>query len=125
MTSISSSSSPTKLENSRGENGDNGGRPDDEHDGVFYFLNGSIYGSLDEEHIMEEWLEEFGLRESEEWFLEWSKVLGKIAIALQDLEKKLRPKLMEPIFGAVFARMYLNYYTGPAFWNSSGPMQTR
>ena len=26
---------------------------------------------------MEEWLGEFGLRESEEWFLEWPKVLGE------------------------------------------------
>ena len=55
----------------------------------------------DKEHTMEEWLGEFSLRESEEWFLEWPKVPGKIAIAFQDLEKKLKPKLIEPIFGAV------------------------
>ena len=40
---------------------------------------------------------------------------GKIAIAFQDLEKKLRPKLMEPTFGAVFAGMYLNCFTGASY----------
>lgn len=82
---------------------------------IFYFLNGSTCGARDEEHTVEEWQGEYDLQESEAWFLEWSKALGEIAIILQQFEKQLKPKLMEPIFGAVFAGMYLNYYTGSSF----------
>lgn len=64
---------------------------------------------------MEKWLGEYDLQESEAWFLEWSKALGKIAVSLQQFEKQLKPKLMEPIFSAVFAGMYLNYYAGSSF----------
>ena len=69
---------------------------------------------------MEEWLGEFGLRESEEWFLEWPKALGKIAIAFQGLEKKLRPKLMEPIFGTVIAGISELLHQGKLFGTALG-----
>ncbi len=66
-------------------------------------------GLRDEEHTVAEWLSEFNLQESEVWFLEWSKVLGEIALLLIELEKVLSPKLMESIFNAVFIGMYLQY----------------
>ena len=77
--------------------------------GMFYFLNGAACGKNDEEHTVEEWLSEFDLQESEEWFLLWSEVLGDLAPRLMELEKKLSPKLMEPVFNAVFVGVYLNY----------------
>ena len=80
-----------------------------EKSGMFYFLNGATCGKNDEEHTVEEWLSEFDLQESEEWFLLWSEVLGDLAPRLMELEKKLSPKLMEPVFNAVFVGMYLNY----------------
>lgn len=77
--------------------------------GMFYFLNGATCGKNDEEHTVQEWLSEFNLGESEEWFLVWSQVLGDLAPKLMELEKKLSPKLMEPVFNAVFVGLYLNY----------------
>ena len=82
---------------------------------LFYFFNGATCGARDEEHTVAEWLSEFNLQESEAWFLEWSKELGEIAVVIHELEKRLKPKLMEPIFGAVFTGMYLNYYEGASF----------
>ena len=93
------------------ENG-NGGAGENE---LFYFFNGATCGARDEKHTVAEWLSEFNLQESEAWFLEWSKELGEIAFTIHDLEQKLRPKLMEPVFGAVFTGMYLNYYAGASF----------
>ena len=76
---------------------------------MFYFLNGATCGTNDEEHTVNEWLSEFNLQESEEWFMVWSQVLGDLAPKLMELEKKLSPKLMEPVFNAVFVGIYLNY----------------
>ena len=96
------------------EKGKRGSRGNEEND-LFYFFNGATCGARDEKHTVAEWLSEFNLQESEAWFLEWSKELGEIAITIHDLEQKLRPKLMEPVFGAVFTGMYLNYYAGASF----------
>ena len=82
---------------------------------MFYLFNGATCGARDQEHTVAEWLSEFNLQESEAWFLEWSKELGEVAITIHELEKRLRPKLMEPVFGAVFTGMYLNYYAGVSF----------
>ena len=108
--SPASSASPVEQEN--GGDGENCGAGENE---MFYFFNGATCGARDEEHTVGEWLSEFNLQESEAWFLEWSKELGEIAITIHELEKRLKPKLMEPIFGAVFTGMYLNYYAGASF----------
>lgn len=100
----SAPASPVEQENSRNGAGE-----------MFYFFNGATCGARDEEHTVGEWLSEFNLQESEAWFLEWSKELGEIAVTIHELEKRLKPKLMEPIFGAVFTGMYLNYYAGASF----------
>lgn len=78
-------------------------------DGFFYFVNNVNCGLRDEEHSVAEWLAEFNLQESEAWFVEWSRVIGEIAIHIQGLEKKLSPHLMKNIFNAVFVGLYLNY----------------
>ena len=109
--SPASSASPVEQENSGNVKNDRDGQ----EGGMFYFFNGATCGARDEEHTVGEWLSEFNLQESEAWFLEWSKELGEIAITIHELEKRLKPKLMEPIFGAVFTGMYLNYYAGASF----------
>lgn len=110
--SVSPASSASPGEKGKNGNAENGGAGENE---MFYFFNGATCGARDEEHTVGEWLSEFNLQESEAWFLEWSKELGEVAITIHDLEQKLRPKLMEPIFGAVFTGMYLNYYAGASF----------
>ena len=113
---VPSSAPMSPFEPRNGGTSGRGGKAGEPKSGsIFYFLNGATCGSRDEEHTVEEWLGEYDLQESEAWFLEWSKVLGEAAVTLQQLEKQLKPKLMEPIFGAVFTGMYLNYYARSSF----------
>ena len=79
---------------------------------IIYFMQNTGCGARDEEHRVEEWLEEFNLQESESWFLEWSKTIAEIATRIIDLEKRVSEKLMAVLFHTVFVKLYLDYPDG-------------
>lgn len=81
----------------------------------FYFLQNVACGTKDETHTVQEWLGNFGLEDSEAWFVEWSNALTRLSILIQELEKILPEDVMRMAFDTIFRAVYLNYYVGLDF----------
>lgn len=79
---------------------------------IVYFMQNTGCGARDEEHRVEEWLEEFNLQESESWFLEWARLTTEITTRMIQVEKEVSEKVMDLLFRSVFVKLYLDYPDG-------------
>ena len=82
---------------------------------LFYFLQDVDCGLKDETHTALEWMGEFNLADSEEWFIEWSGVLERIVPIIKDLEQSVSRDSMIPVFNALLHVIYLKYVGGIGF----------
>ena len=81
-----------------------------ENKSVFYFFQDVECGLRDEEHTVEEWLKEFNLTESEEWFAEWGDFLGKTVPVIKEIEERhYSKKVMEMLYNTILIATYFNY----------------
>lgn len=82
---------------------------------LFYFLQDVNCGLKDETHTALEWMGEFHLADSEEWFIEWSEVLSRIVPIIKDLEHTVSQEFMVPVFNALLHVIYVKYVQGIGF----------
>ena len=79
---------------------------------IIYFRQNVSCGARDEEHTVQEWLEEFNLRESEMWFLEWSREITKIFLLIQKIARIATEEAMNYLFQTILIKIYLDYPEG-------------
>ena len=79
---------------------------------ITYFRQNVGCGAKDEEHTVQEWLEEFNLQESEMWFLEWSREITKMSLLIQKLERIASEEAMNTLFQTILIKIYLDYPEG-------------
>ena len=86
---------------------------------IIYFRQHVGCGAKDEEHTVQEWLEEFDLSESEIWFLEWSREITKMSLLIQKVERHATEEAMNYLYQTIMIKIYLDYPdgigTGPEF----------
>lgn len=82
---------------------------------LFYFLQDIPCGLKDETHTALEWMGEFNLADSEEWFIEWSEMLERVVPIIKDLEQTLSQDCTMPVFNALLHVIYFNYMGGIGF----------
>ena len=81
----------------------------DEGKSVFYILQDVKCGLRNEKHTPEEWLNEFNLHESEEWFVEWSEFVGKVMPMIQKLEKQCPKGIINGFYNVILIELYFKY----------------
>ena len=83
------------------------------HDGqsseTLYFLQPLECGKRDQTQTVRQWLKDFGLDQSDEWFQVWQKYIIMLSKLIKLLVTQVPPNLMSKIFSAIFYAMYLNY----------------
>lgn len=76
---------------------------------VRYILSGNC-GSGKKTHTVREWLSDFGIPENDEFFLLWTKTITELGMLVRDLlEKGITEKRLQPLWNAMFYKLYLDY----------------
>lgn len=83
-------------------------------DTIFIFTGGEC-GDDTESHTVREWLTEFGIPISDEFFIKWQNLIMEIGEAFCKMEKRMGPDTMQMVWMAALAALYLHYDTGKEF----------
>lgn len=76
---------------------------------ISYFLQPVDCGEKDEAHTPQEWLGEFGMKESEEWFTVWQDAVGAVSEKVRDILPKMSDKLAGAMYQLLGSMLYLKY----------------
>lgn len=83
---------------------------------VRYIFNGSC-GSGKKVHTVRDWLTSFGIRETDEFFLLWTKAITELGMQIRDLlEKGIPEKYLQPLWNAMFFKLFLDYDLSQEFF---------
>ena len=77
---------------------------------ISYILQQTSCGARDETHTPREWMEEFGLEESEEWFAIWQDVVMKLSERIRAILPQMPGISGEAVLNALFQVLYLRYH---------------
>lgn len=76
---------------------------------VRYILSGDC-GSGKKAHTIREWLANFGIPETDEFFLLWTRTITELGMLVRDLlEKGITEKRLQPLWNAMYYKLYLDY----------------
>lgn len=78
-------------------------------DRIEYIYTNPGCGDDSENHSVREWLHDFNLSEEDEFFLKWQQTVLKLSAILYKVEKKVSNDVIELVWTAAFAGLYLNY----------------
>ena len=76
---------------------------------IFYILQPTTCGGLDESHTPREWMGEFNLEESEEWFCIWQDVVMVLSERIVEVLPKVPKSLVDDILSGMGGILYLRY----------------
>lgn len=83
---------------------------------VRYIHNGNC-GSGKKVHTVWEWLTSFGIPEVDEFFLLWTRAITELGLLIRNLlENGVSEKLLQPLWSAIFFKLYLDYDLGQEFF---------
>lgn len=83
---------------------------------VRYILSGTC-GSGKKTHMVREWLACFGIPETDEFFLLWTRMITELGLLIRNLlENGVSEKLLQPLWSAIFFKLYLDYDLGQEFF---------
>ena len=77
---------------------------------VSYILQPVSCGANDESHTPIEWLGEFGLEESEEWFLVWQDTVIGLCERISTLLPKLPGSIPDEMYSGLMEILYMRYH---------------
>lgn len=83
-------------------------RKDDGTD-IFYIVQPTNCGERDERHTPREWMEEFNLEESEEWFRVWQDIVADLSERINKVLPKIPKTLDDKILSGIGGILYLRY----------------
>lgn len=87
---------------------------DKKQDITYVFINPDC-GDESETHTVREWLSEFGIPLVDDFYIKWNKVLMKMSEAFRKAEKRVRKDIMDKVWSATLAALYLEYDTDQEF----------
>ncbi len=76
---------------------------------IFYILQPTTCGGRDESHTPREWMGEFNLEESEEWFCIWQDVVMALSERIVEVLPKVPKSLVDDILSGMGGILYLRY----------------
>ena len=76
---------------------------------IFYILQPTECGDRDERHTPREWMGEFNLEESEEWFRVWQDIVVTISERITEVLPKIPEGLVNDILSSMGGILYLRY----------------
>lgn len=83
---------------------------------VRYIISGNC-GSGKKIHTVREWLTSFGIPENDEFFLLWTRTITDLGMLVRDLlERGVSEKLLQPVWNAIFFKLYLDFDLGQEFF---------
>ena len=85
------------------------GRIGEENGEIRYMVQTIYCGNQDEPHTVREWLSEFGLEESEEWFQIWQEAIISLARRVSDIYPRVSELVFHQLEEAIFITIYLAY----------------
>lgn len=81
----------------------------------YIFVNPEC-GDRSETHTVREYLESFGIQaENDVYFMNWNQTILKMSSVFREIEKSVSMRVMNTIWTAAFAVVYLNYETDKDF----------
>ena len=87
-----------------------GSRDAEGHVKIMYILQPTECGSKDEEHTPREWMGEFNMRDSEEWFDAWQDAVFSISEKFRDILPKMPGRSGDAMLSAAAQILYLRYH---------------
>ena len=76
---------------------------------IFYILQPTDCGDRDEDHTPKEWMGEFNLEESEEWFRVWQDIVSTLSEKITEVLPKVSGELENALFTGIGGLLYLKY----------------
>lgn len=76
---------------------------------IFYILQPTTCGGRDESHTPREWMGEFNLEESEEWFCIWQDIVMSLSERIVEVLPKVPKSLVDDILSGMGGILYLRY----------------
>ena len=76
---------------------------------IFYILQPTDCGDRDECHTPKEWMGEFNLEESEEWFCVWQDIVSTLSEKITEVLPKVSGELENALFTGMGGLLYLKY----------------
>lgn len=76
---------------------------------IGYILNRVVCGTKSETHTVRQWVGDFNLEESEEFFQKWQQTVTAISTLIHQLEEKVPSNGMQTIWSNLFSALYLEY----------------
>lgn len=78
-------------------------------DHVHYMMQKVNCGADNEKHTVREWLAGYGLEDSEQWFLEWQKVLLPLTKRMHILMSGFSEEFVASVVEGLLVALYVNY----------------
>ena len=88
------------------------GRMVTDKDTVEYIISRNLCNAGGEEHTVKEWLDAFGMEETEDWFIEWNRDSRDLSYLLLEGHSEDCQSLLDTI---ILTSLYLSYDTGKDF----------
>ena len=86
------------------------GRISSENDDHVHYMMQKVYcGADNEKHTVREWLAGYGLEDSEQWFLEWQKVLLPLTKRMHILMSGFSEEFVASVVEGLLVALYVNY----------------
>lgn len=76
---------------------------------VEYIINPIDCGDYSETHTVKEWLESFGIPLEDEYFIKWQSTITLLSPRIQQLEKEMKPSLLNKLIDVLYIKLYLDY----------------
>ena len=87
-----------------------GEKPDYENAEIQYILDLPDCGDKSETHTVRAWLKEFGIPVDDPFFKKWNQTITEVGSIVHRIEGKLPDSILEMMWNAIYALLYLNYY---------------
>ena len=76
---------------------------------IFYILQPTDCGERDERHTPKEWMGEFNLEESEEWFCIWQDIVSALSKRITEVLPIVSTELENALFTGIGGLLYMKY----------------